>query len=121
MAGRKRLIKTVRTSDRQKPSSVEEKRESKKKESLSLDDMINSIVEDGIEKFEKELMSLEGKEFVDRFSTLIEYVKPKLSRVEKIGDTDDKVLNFNFFPSGVEANRMLNQGETIELGEAEEI
>ena len=36
----------------------------------------------GLERFEQELNSLEGKQFVDAFLTLLEYHKPKLSRTE---------------------------------------
>jgi hypothetical protein len=34
----------------------------------------------GLQKFEKELNSLKGKQFVDAFTALLEYHKPKLAR-----------------------------------------
>ena len=47
----------------------------------------------GLERFEQELNSLEGKQFVDAFLNLLEYHKPKLARVDvnNSGETKIKV------------------------------
>ena len=36
----------------------------------------------GLERYQRELDSLKGKAFVDAFTTLLEFHKPKLSRAE---------------------------------------
>ena len=36
----------------------------------------------GLKRFEQELNSLEGKDFVNAFTTLLEFHKPKLARTE---------------------------------------
>lgn len=36
----------------------------------------------GLERFERELNTLEGKDFVNAFITLLEFHKPKLARTE---------------------------------------
>lgn len=42
----------------------------------------------GLQRFEQELNALEGKDFVNAFTTLLEFHKPKLARTELKGDLD---------------------------------
>lgn len=44
------------------------------------DKVAGKMTEEGIEKCWTELMTLEGKDFVYAFNTLLEYFKPKLTR-----------------------------------------
>lgn len=46
----------------------------------------------GLEKFQKELDKLEGKEFVTAVKDLMEYFKPKLSRVDTTIKDDSRVV-----------------------------
>jgi hypothetical protein len=55
---------------------------SKNKKTLILDSFANTIVDGGMEKFQTELTKMEGREYVNAFLQLFEYVKPKLSRME---------------------------------------
>jgi hypothetical protein len=85
-----------------------------------LNDLIEKALKKGSNRFIAELMKLEGKEFVDRYSALFEYVKPKLSRVEGENDTD-KGITLNFISAG--DSKKMNQiapknqedGDYIEL------
>lgn len=117
MAGRKRLIKNVNTASRPKAKKYSRKKD----DTLTIDDIIEKIVEEGIQKYQDELETLSGKEYVDRFSQLIEYVKPKLSRVEKIGDDNERNFTINLLPSGVSMDMLTQKNDTedvemIELG-----
>ena len=50
-------------------------------------------LEGGLAKFERELNTLEGKEFVNAFTLLLEFHKPKLARTEtKVEGQVDSVL-----------------------------
>jgi len=55
---------------------------SKDKRTLQWQTFSEYCLNGGLERFEQELNSLEGKQFVDAFLTLLEYHKPKLSRAE---------------------------------------
>ena len=46
----------------------------------------------GLERFEQELNSLEGKQFVDAFLTLLEYHKPKLARTEVKHELENETI-----------------------------
>lgn len=52
------------------------------KKTAVLDSFAQMICEGGAEKFQTELQQLEGREYVNAFLALFEYVKPKLSRTE---------------------------------------
>ena len=43
------------------------------------------VLNGGLEKFEQELSKLQGKDFINAFTTLLEYHKPKLARTELTG------------------------------------
>lgn len=53
----------------------------------------------GLERFEHELNTLEGKDFVNAFTTLLEFHKPKLARTTIVGDTTEPIT-VNFLPVG---------------------
>lgn len=112
--GRKRLL--TKTGIQRAKTSV------KKKKALpeGLDSIIEQIVNDGAEKFRDELLGLSGKEFVDRYSGLLEYIKPKLSRVEKVGD-DDNSITINMVSTANDNWKMAlpskEEDEVIQIGE----
>ncbi len=58
----------------------------KNKNTLLLETFAVTIVEGGMERFQKELNKLSGKEYIKAYLTMFEYVKPKLARTEVKGD-----------------------------------
>jgi hypothetical protein len=56
------------------------------KKTLVLKSFTETIVDGGMERFEEELSKLKGKQYVDAFLALLEYVQPRLQRSEVIGD-----------------------------------
>lgn len=52
------------------------------KKTALLDAFAQTVCEGGIDKFKTELNKLKGKQYVDAYLMLFEYVKPKLSRTE---------------------------------------
>lgn len=64
------------------------------KESIGLDgweNFCNYIKTEGAEKLKYEMSKLKGKEFINAFSVLVEYIKPKLNRVTMEGDRDSPI------------------------------
>ena len=66
------------------------------KRTLIIDTFAKSICEGGMDKFEKELNELEGKDYVSAFLSLFEYVKPKLSRMEMKADVETTVKKVGY-------------------------
>lgn len=58
-------------------------------------DFLLYVTDNNRERFEQELLKLEGKDYVQSFLQLLEYSTPKLARVEYTDDTDTKV-NIDF-------------------------
>ena len=58
---------------------------------LVLDNFVNIIIEEGTERFNQELNSLEGKDFVQSYLTLLEYARPKLARTTLEGDANNPI------------------------------
>jgi hypothetical protein len=58
---------------------------------LVLENFVNIIVEEGTERFNQELNSLEGKDFVQSYLTLLEYARPKLARTTLEGDANNPI------------------------------
>jgi hypothetical protein len=52
-------------------------------------DLKEFMVNEGAEKYQQELMKLEGKEFINAFALLLEYFEPKLTRAELKHDLRD--------------------------------
>lgn len=72
-------------------------RKTKIKEAIGLDgweNLCTYIKTDGADKLKQELGKLKGKDFVMAFSTLIEFVQPKLSRTTLEGDKNAPVEIF---------------------------
>lgn len=65
----------------QKKTGGKEKGTSNKK-TLILNSFAETIVDGGMDKFQAELTNLSGKQYVDAYMALFEYVKPKLNRTE---------------------------------------
>ena len=86
MAGRKLLLKNTKAV----------KRESNK---ADMPDVVDKLLRMGSEKFKRELMKLQGKEYVDRYLQMLEYSVPKLSRVDKNASDDFKPINVQFITS----------------------
>jgi hypothetical protein len=64
------------------------------KESMGLsnwDKLASFIKNEGAEKLVNELSDLEGKDFINSYSALAEYVKPKLQRTTIEGDPDKPI------------------------------
>ena len=53
---------------------------------------IKEILTGQQDKFLKELEKLEGKQFIDAWTTLIEYSVPKLQRTELVGDEEKPLV-----------------------------
>lgn len=64
----------------------------KNKKTLIIDSFAKTICDGGMEKFQKELNTLLGKDYVDAYLKLFEYVKPKLSRTEVQAEVEAKVI-----------------------------
>lgn len=54
-------------------------------------------VNGGLEKFQRELDALNGKTFVDAFTNLLEFHKPRLSRTTVVGDATEPI-QVNYAP-----------------------
>lgn len=54
----------------------------KSKKTILLENFAEYIVNGGMQKFETELNKLSGKQYVDAYMCLFEFVKPKLARTE---------------------------------------
>jgi len=48
------------------------------------------FIDKGASKFIKEIQSLKGKEYVHAYSLVLEYFKPKLSRIEVSDEVDNE-------------------------------
>ena len=62
-------------------------------EKRALRQAITAFIENNYDTFEKELLKLKGKEFIDRMLNLLEYATPKLNRTD-IGNADGEDFNF---------------------------
>lgn len=54
----------------------------KKEKKAMFEELCKYLLEGGSEKTKEALEQLEGKEFLDQFTKLLEYVKPKLARTD---------------------------------------
>lgn len=63
---------------------------SKNKNTLLLETFAQTIVEGGMEKFQREINKLSGKDYINAYMALFEYVKPKLARTELNNSEKDK-------------------------------
>lgn len=61
------------------------------KETKKLRQFLADVLDNNQERFEEELLSLEGEKFVQAFSNLLEYCTPKLQRTELTGDVENPV------------------------------
>lgn len=98
MAGRKRIVKAVgkaRVKAKEKMEFLDLSAE------LKVDKAFENVITDGYEKFIKEFMSLEGRDYVDRYLAVVEYIKPKLSKVDKNAGSEQGIT-LNFITSGSE-------------------
>jgi hypothetical protein len=68
----------------------------KNKNTLIIDSFAQSICDGGMEKFQSELENLEGKDYVNAYLQLFEYVKPKLSRMEMKADVKATVKKVGY-------------------------
>lgn len=62
----------------------------KNKKTLILQSFAETIIEGGMEKFERELNKLSGKDYINAYLTLFEFVKPKLARAEFKAEQEHK-------------------------------
>jgi hypothetical protein len=60
------------------------------------------MVNEGAEKFKKELMKLEGASFVISYNNSLEYFQPKLSRTTLEGDKDKPLFDTGIITSIVD-------------------
>ena len=65
-----------------KPKTGGRKKGASNKNTALLDAFAKTVCEEGSDKFMRELKKLKGKQYVDAYLMLFEYVKPKLSRTE---------------------------------------
>lgn len=66
------------------------------KKTAVLDSFAMMICEGHAERFEQELNNLEGREYVNAFLSLFEYVKPKLSRMEMKAEVEATVKKVGY-------------------------
>ncbi len=66
------------------------KKGNKNKKTLIIDTFATHIVEGGMERFSEELAILHGRDYVNAYMLMFEYVKPKLARTELSGNLDVK-------------------------------
>jgi hypothetical protein len=64
----------------------------KNKNTLILETFAQTIVEGGMERFQQELNKLSGKDYINAYMTLFEFVKPKLARTEIKGEMKNTTL-----------------------------
>jgi hypothetical protein len=65
---------------------------------LVLENFAQTIITGGMEKFQMELMKLHGKDYVNAFMTVFDYVKPKLTRLQVRDDSqNEKVPQVNIY------------------------
>lgn len=62
------------------------KKGAENKDKKVLRESLTKLVEGNYNKFEIELLKLEGKEFLDRFISILEYTTPKLNRTDITND-----------------------------------
>jgi hypothetical protein len=82
--------------ERAKKARASAKPRGKNKKTLLIDSFAKSICDGGMEKFQQELDKLEGKEYINAFLQLFEYVKPKLSRMEMKADVKATVKKVGY-------------------------
>lgn len=68
----------------------------KNKKTLIIDSFAKTICDGGMDKFEQELKKLSGKDYVNAYLQLFEYVKPKLSRMEMKADVKATVKKVGY-------------------------
>ncbi|HEV9037590.1 MAG TPA: hypothetical protein VGQ51_13240 [Puia sp.] len=70
------------------------------------------IVSGGTAKFKRELNSLKGRSYVEAYLTLLEYVQPKLARVEHLGDGNNmQIITVKLEDEATGSNTMAILGE----------
>jgi hypothetical protein len=74
---------------------------------LLLENFAQTITEGGMERFQQELNKLSGKEYINAYLALFDFVKPKLSRVEVKDETPK-----DYRPQIIMFNK---EGEVIDL------
>lgn len=63
----------------------------KSEKTLFWDEIKEWFMEEGAEKYIKEMKTLKGRHYVDAYSAALEFFQPKLSRVESKSEVDNKV------------------------------
>jgi len=106
MAGRKVLLKSIKATR-------------KNFKEVDIGAVIERVLKDGESKFRREMMSMQGKDYIDRYLQLIEYSVPKLSRVEKTGENTNPI-QINFLSSAsngvMDGVKLLsNESEVIDI------
>jgi hypothetical protein len=77
---------------------------------------VQFCAESGLEKLQKELLTLEGKDYVYAFAMLLEFHRPKLARTEIVGDSEQPLEQRVTFVIKNERNEVLKQ---IDVGSKE--
>lgn len=67
---------------------------SRNKKTLVLDSFAKAVIDGGMDKFQTEIKKLKGKDYINAYLALFEYVKPKLSRSDT-NHTGSLVINWN--------------------------
>jgi hypothetical protein len=65
-------------------------RGSQDSKTVLVNSFINHAIEGGADKFRDELMKLEGKNYVDAYLRLLEYVAPKLQRTQLVASVEEE-------------------------------
>lgn len=64
----------------------------KDRKTILWDSFVEHSLSGGLSKFQEEMETLEGKEYVHAYLTLLEFMKPKRARVDENGDSAINLL-----------------------------
>lgn len=79
-----------------KPKTGGKQKGTPNKKTVVLNTFAETICDGGMEKFKTELSKLEGREYVNAYLQLFEYVKPKLSRTEVKAEVEATVKRVGY-------------------------
>ena len=94
-----------------RPESAGRKKGSKNKKTLMIQAFVESVVNKRHDKFLQELDKLKAKDFVNAYMNLLEFVQPKLQRIES-KHTQSPTINIFMLPA---EKPKLEQQNTIKI------
>jgi hypothetical protein len=86
------------------------------KEKKALRELITAFLENNYHLLEKNLLLLEGKEFIDRMIALLEYATPKLNRTDL--SNDGEKFDFSNYNDHELISELRKLSESLQSGKA---